>query len=219
MAVDIVYTPTKAAVTTKDDAVMYYSAHTLCEQLKIDVADVRHRGSGNFGLLEADGGTVYVVGHGNAGGKIGTHTDALGAKSLMEAMLAEGLPKRPKGTVTVHLYACASGTSVRTAYLLWRKDPYAVRFAKYLAEAGFQDYYVIGYVGFMNLNGKHSMNYHMQKPKETVWSGKGGGDAPTIVLRVTAGACAQVQGEQWKQYSEVRMHRGRANSLVATIRH
>ena len=39
MAVDIVYTPTKAAVTTQDDAVMYYSAHTLCEQLKIDVAD------------------------------------------------------------------------------------------------------------------------------------------------------------------------------------
>ncbi|MES2257734.1 MAG: hypothetical protein V4724_04410 [Pseudomonadota bacterium] len=220
MAVDIVYTPTKTAVTQQEDAVMYYSARNVCEKLKI-LNDVRHVGNGGFDALGRDGGVVYVVGHGNAGGKIGTHADALGAKSLMKAMLADGLPKNPGGTVTIHLYACASGTSVRTGYLLWRKDPYAMRFAKYLAEAGFNDFMIVGYVGFMNLSGKHSLNYHMQKSKETVWSGSAlarGDDAPTITFRVNAGACARVQGEEWKQYSEVRVHRGRANSLVATIR-
>jgi hypothetical protein len=53
------------------------------------------------------------VGHGNAGKGIRAHGhEAIGAKALVAQLTAEGLPKSPRDTVTIHLYACASGALV-----------------------------------------------------------------------------------------------------------
>lgn len=214
---NIVYCVSRTEVTRAEDLTVWGACYSLGRDF--NAGDERYCGCGNLGDL-APGGLLFVVGHGNAGSKIGAHgheADALGARSLVQQLVADGLPRSPRAEVTIHLYACATGSSVRTMYSLWRKEPYALRFARALAAANFNDYYVVGYAGFMNPTGTYSLSYHVQDADRRNWQG-GRGDAPTILYRVNARGFTQVAGDEWKQYTDITFHRGRANSTVLSIR-
>jgi hypothetical protein len=218
MPVDIVYTPTSQKVTSNTDATVYFAAQGISANPN---NPVRNQGGGNLAELGPDGGTLFVVGHGNAGGKIGAHGhEAVGARSLVKQLEQEGLPKSPKAQVAIHLYACASGSSVRTAYALWRKAPYAERFAAALAKAGFNNYHVVGYVGFMGMDGEYSLSYHYQDSSKRNFQGKNRIGAPTITFYVNAGGHAKINGDKWQQSTEWRIHPGpkRKNSYVLNIK-
>jgi hypothetical protein len=219
VAASIVYTPTATAVTQDEDNLVWHTANQISSSLGLG-GNVRHNGTGNLNELQADGGVLYVVGHGNAGKGIGAHGHAaIGATALVAQLTQQGLPTRPARTITVHLYACATGASVRTDYALWRKDPYAQRFAKHLASAGFNDYYVVGYVGFMSPFGQHSVHYHLQDADQRIWEGQSKEDAPRVKYYVNAGGYAKVEGETWQQCTEVRVHPlERRTSVVLHIR-
>lgn len=209
-----VYTPSTGPVTQAMDRTMWGAAYLLSRELGVEVQNI---GCRTLGGLTEGGGQIFVVGHGNAGSAIGTHAEHYDPEQLRDLLAADGLPKSPKDTVTVHLYACATGTSVRRSYALWRREPFAKRFADKMASAGFNDCYVVGYCGFMSPGGKHSLKYHASSADKREWLGDNRGDAPTIVFRVNAGACAQVSGDAWKQTLDIRVHRARANSYVMNI--
>src|SRR5262249_17359461 len=148
----------------------------------------------------------------------GHDAEALGARSLVRQLVADGLPQSPNATVTIHLWACATGASVRTRYALWRKDPYALRFARALAGAGFNDYVLVGYVGFMHPNGLYSLSYHYKGSSDTTWEGNRH-DAPTITFLVGGGGFNQVAGGEWKQYTKTKVHPiARRTSVVLSVR-
>lgn len=215
---DIVFTPTSKKVSPKQDALVAATAngiaHFKCNE------QLRWIGNGKLGEM-AEGGTLWIVGHGFAGKKIGAHGfegDAKGPHDLVRLLEKEGLPKKPEKPVTIHLHACATGSSVRVSYSLWRQDPYAVKFARYLADEGFTNYFVVGYAGFMNSSGQHSLSYHVQSPTKRIWSGTSQSDAPTILLEVENGRSRWLEGDEWKQFTSFTPHRGRANSTVLSIR-
>ena len=219
MPANIVYTPTKTDVTIREDRTVWGSANIISSAVG-QKGVVRHQGNGNLGELQADGGILFIVGHGNAGKGIGAHGhEAIGAKALVAQLTAEGLPTSPRDTVTIHLYACATGSSVRTGYALWRRDPYAERFAKHLAAAGFNDYFVVGYAGFMNASGQHSFAYHYQNADRRNWQGNSKEDAPKLIFRVNAGGFAKVSNGEWNQCTEIRLHpMEKRASVVLNIR-
>lgn len=216
----IIYTPTTHVVPAKDDELVYYSVTDLAKRHGRAIK-VINNGKAKLERLDEPGSILYVVGHGNAGGKIGAHGhENVGARTLVRQLIAEGLPVAPQNRITLHLYACATGTSVRTVYHLWRKDPNAQRFAQALAEAGGDNFTVIGYVGFMNSSGMFSVDYHMQDNSKRNFKGRGhgSGDAETITFDVSGGTYRKTAGDDWQQFIEKRMHIQRRNSTVLTIR-
>lgn len=216
----IIYTPTTHVVPQKDDALVYFSVWGLGKRYNHASKQINN-GKADLGRLDEEGSVLYVVGHGNAGGKIGAHGhENVGARTLLRQLLAEGLPLKPGKNITIHLYACATGTSVRTAYHLWRKDPYAQRFAQALAEAGGTNFTIIGYVGFMNDMGHYSLNYHMQDSNQRHFQGGGHGSSrvETITFAVSGGTYRKTAGDDWMQFIEKRSHLMRRNSTVLTIR-
>jgi hypothetical protein len=220
MPATILFTPTSRKVGQWDDGTVWAACSQLNEDLKLN-GDLRYIGCGNLGQLHIDGGTLYIVGHGCAGGKIGakigTRLEAVGGQSLVELLTREGLPKCPRKDVTIYLLACASGASVKTKYFLWKKDPYAQRFANYLAGARFNNYFVVGFAGIMRPGGQHSLNYHFTKADERNWQGRTREDAPQVKYRVSAGWAAKVEGDAWEERTEVRMHLTRRPSVIAHI--
>lgn len=221
MSHTIVYIPSTTKVTQKDDVDVFYAALDL---VRVHEGTQKiNDGSKGLDALDCEGGQLFVVGHGNAGGKIGAHGhEAVGARSLVRQLLAEGLPLKPENVVTIYLHACATGASVRTSYCLWRKDPYAQRFAAALANAGAHNYNVVGYAGFVNASGQMSLNYHVQKRDKRNFAGithaEGVDEEKTIEFTVRNGVSAKTRGANWKQFTTYNMHRGRANSQILQIR-
>lgn len=216
----IIYTPTTHVVPETDDITVYYSVWGLGQHFTNASKEINN-GKAKLGRLDEAGSVLYVVGHGNAGGKIGAHGhENVGAGSLLRQLLAEGMPLKPAANITIHLYACATGTSVRTAYHLWRKDPYAQRFAEALADAGGSNFTIVGYVGFMNNMGKYSLNYHVQDNTQRNFQGggHGSGDVETVSFVVNDGTFRKTAGDDWLQYTETRSHLTRRDSTVLTIR-
>lgn len=215
----IIYTPTTHTVSQKDDIDVYYSVADLNKVYPNSCTEINN-GKARLARLDEAGSILFVVGHGNAGGKIGAHGhENVGARTLLRQLVAEGMPLKPNANITIHLHACATGTSVRTNYHLWRKDPYAQRFARALAEAGGNNFTVIGYVGFVNSSGQAALSYHVQKKALRDFKGLGHGhdDVDTITFAISGGTYRKTAGDNWQQSVETRLHRGRANSTVFTI--
>ena len=211
----IVYTPTTGACTTRMDGTMSVTASTLARGAS---TTVRHIGCGNFGELSG-GGNLFVVGHGNAGAAIGTSTENYGPKALLDLLEADGLPRSPTDDVTIHLYACATGSSVRTSYVLWRQEPYGKAFSRAMASRKYNNYNVVAYCGFQGMGGSYSLNYHYQKASRREWLGDDNYEnAPSIQFRVSAGGFAQVRGDNMKSTIDIRIHVGRSNSYVLKIK-
>ena len=117
-----------------------------------------------FSLI--NGGTLYIVGHGVSGRGIGAgyFSGFMNEEELIRSLY--GLPKRPYKNVTIHLYACATGSFVCLGYNKWnfrRAEPFAKRVSDMLAKHGFSGYTVVGYVGFMFPDGKFSLDYDEAK--------------------------------------------------------
>lgn len=212
----IIYTPTTGFCTSKMDPTMHVSASGLARKAG---TKVRHIGCGNFGEL-ANGGHLFVVGHGNAGAAIGTSSENYGPKDLLELLRSDGLPQFPTADVTIHLYACATGSAVKKYYFLpWRQQPYGKLFGEAMAKKGYDNYNIIAYCGFQGMDGSYSVNYHYQQASKREWLGDDNYEnAPTIQFRVSPGSCTKVRGDKMQSHIEIRVHLKRQNSYVLKIR-
>lgn len=98
----------------------------------------------------AAGGELFVVGHGNFGLGVGTHSDHVDAEALLNQLVEAGLPKTPTAPVELFIWACWG--AVRTQE--WNpadgfRQPYAQRLASQMASRGFTNYNIIGFAGSM----------------------------------------------------------------------
>lgn len=84
--------------------------------------------------------TLYVVGHGNYGRGIGTHTSYLDAKDLAERLKALGLPDL---CVKIKLLACNTGARCGS------RVAYGERLAAALRDLGYKQPKIHGYIGFV----------------------------------------------------------------------
>ncbi|WP_338848425.1 hypothetical protein V8J88_06030 [Massilia sp. W12] len=204
-------------VKASEDMDVYYSMQDL--KLRCNASITWHNGAAGLERLDTPGGELYVVGHGHAGGRIGAHGHpSVGARTLLRQLTEEGLPVNPANLITIYLHACATGASVRTNYCLWRKDPYAERFAAALVDAGFNNFHVVGYAGFLNSSGQMCMSYHVQNASKREFSGlehrQGHNTDKEIVFLVKDGDYSKISGANWQQFYNKR----RKNSLLLDIR-
>lgn len=209
MAKVILYSPITTEFKNTDDTLVYDVYCTLKSKFLSNRREAINDGKANLGELDQAGGTLYVIGHGHAGGKIGVHQhESVGARSLVTQLLSEGLPKTPKSEITIHLLACCSATSVRTCYTLWRKDPYVERFCAAMVQAGCSNFKVVGYVGFMAGSMQYSLDYHTTDANQRNWEGDMGNSAAplTTTYSVVKGDYNQLDGGKWMQHIDRRLH-------------
>jgi hypothetical protein len=130
-------------VHSTDDAI-----DTHVELFNREGMDVVQRGQSGLNVLQATGGELYIVGHGNFGSGIGSHDEYLGARRLVTALAGDQLPARPSLTVWIYLWSCWTATHTRRALGgIGKREPFIRRFARALAEQGFSNYYVVGFAG------------------------------------------------------------------------
>ena len=107
-----------------------------------------------------DGGNLYIVGHGNLGQGIGTHDNFLNEAQLTQALIASNLTRDPETPINIYLFACWTATYVKKTYRRGKVEPFAKRFSRTLATAGFNNIRVIGFAGSVNgLKLKQELNY------------------------------------------------------------
>jgi hypothetical protein len=157
----------------------------------------KKRGEGGLRALE-NGGELYIVGHGNLGSAIGTHDESLGARKLVEALAGDGLPKAPQAPIWIYLFACWTGTHTRRAYGgLGKREPYARRFAKALANNGFSGLYVIGFAGSVEAD-KLAQDYDMRLRGQNAQQQFRRSAADLyVVYHVSGGDFNRVHGQDW----------------------
>ncbi len=209
MAQVILYSPITSGLKPGEDADVYDAYATLRNKFHSSHRLAMNDGKAGLAELDQPGGVMYVIGHGNAGGKIGVHGhEAVGARSLVTQLLAEGMPKVPKNEVVIHLMACCSATSVRTKYHFWRKDPYAERFCAALVAAGCSNFRVVGYVGFMSGRMQYSLDYDVGNSKKRNWQGAldSAADPLTVTYRVEKSDFNRLDGDKWLQYIDTKHH-------------
>lgn len=97
-----------------------------------------------------EGGNLYIVGHGNLGQGIGTHDNFLNEMQLTQALIASNLTKNSETPINIYLFACWTATSVKKTYKRGKTEPFAKRFSRALAAAGFKNLRVIGFAGSVN---------------------------------------------------------------------
>lgn len=116
-------------------------------------------GSSGLGVLTA-GGELYIVGHGNFGNGVGGHHDHKTPEAMVAALVASGLPKKPKAPVDLYVWACWGSVRTQRERVqqprqrrqpnLTYNEPYARRLAQTLFQQGFKNYNVIGFAGTVN---------------------------------------------------------------------
>ncbi|OJT20527.1 hypothetical protein BO221_31525 [Archangium sp. Cb G35] len=153
------------------------------------------------------GGRLYIVGHGNAGGAIGNHDDKFGANSLVQLLIDERLPKKPKAPVTLWLFACATGAAVNPGYYpvpVYRKDPFVLRFSKALWDKGFSNYYVVGIAGFVGTDADICVDYSVDDNKSELRKWRLTSTEERIVYHATSDGYAKVHGGEFIQQTDFR---------------
>jgi hypothetical protein len=136
---------------------------------------------------------IYVLGHGNWGAGIGTHSTHMGARRLALALIDEGL--RPEQTrLEIHLYACNTG--VAGARVFGTRTPYVERLSNALAAHQFTNTLVFGYVGFLGLLSLQLFSEYKSGKK---FMGEGGklNNADFQVVYAVNNGVSQVSGGSW----------------------
>lgn len=155
----------------------------------------------------SQGGRLYLVGHGNGGGAIGDHDDKYGAKSLVQLLLRERLPKSPKRPVTIWLFACATGAAVNPGYYpvpFYRKDPFIQRFSQALYASGCSNYYVVGFAGFVGTDADICVDYGLDDDNDAKRVFRLSSSEERVVYKVTGDGADKVRGGDFIQETNFR---------------
>ena len=215
----IIYCPTKKVVQNDDDAEVANSIIMLKDRFlgaKVTIND----GKAQLERLDKEANSkIYIVGHGNAGTKIGAHGhENSTAPELVEQLLGEGLPKQPKNLIRIHLYACCTATKVRKGYVGDLQEAFVADFCKALVKSGCDNYRVVAYVGFLcGKDGTYSINYHKTKADKREWLGGDKAEPLNVHYTVSGGAWQKLGNDNWVQQVEIRSHGFRKNSVVYSM--
>ena len=67
-----------------------------------------------------------------------------------QALITSHLTNPPDTPINIYLFACWTATSVKKTYKRGKSEPFAKRFSRSLAAAGFNKLRVIGFAGSVN---------------------------------------------------------------------
>ncbi len=209
MPATLIYTPTPRAVQHSEDKTIYNAIYQL--QKAYGAEETFHNGKANLGRL-ADGGVLFVVGHGNRGKGVGAHGKDFKMateQELLEQLISEGLDLQPSAKLTLHMHCCCSATKVRTNALGAMRVPFAERFGSLLAKAGANNISLIGYAGFLGDEADHTLHYVYHNLKAIKWDG---GRGPSMTWEIANGSITKMGTDEWVQTHTVRRHLKRKNS-------
>jgi hypothetical protein len=144
-----------------------------------------------------EGGELRIVGHGNFGSAIGGHHVNLGAQKLMQALWLDGLPENPDAPVWIYLWACWTATHTRRGIGgFGKREPYSRRFARALANGGFNKYFVVGFAGSVDRGNVErtvtSRNGPAHDSRTLAFD-----QANYVVYEVNTGDYNRIHGEDW----------------------
>lgn len=205
---DYIFIPFAGGTTTEQslfDVVAGQVAITLGDQYKQRTIVIKGDASGKVDgtplaeVAEQDTVKLYVVGHGNWGDGVGSHTHHLTADKLAQKLVDMGL-KNARVQLEIHLMSCNSGVALRKYSALWRKEPFGLRFARKLgAKGAFVGTQVIGVSGFLNASNMVSRTMTSFR-KQTIDFSKTAADAlerRNVVYTITANGVDEPD-ERWK---------------------
>jgi autotransporter-associated beta strand protein len=156
-------------------------------------------GEGALGpLQDSDSAQLFVLGHGNFGAGIGTHKTHFGARRMVQLLLNDGLGKVQTG-LTIYLWACNSG--VEMGRVFFNKDSYAKRLATRMAEAGFSNTRIVGFIGFVTGAGRLVLGANLHTGAMHVNAGPVNPMTETarqVIYSVNNGGCVLISGPRWK---------------------
>ena len=144
-----------------------------------------------------NGGELFVIGHGNLGTGIGTHTREYGARDLVTQLRNDSLSRNPTAPVVIYLFACWAGTHTRRGFGgFGKREPYVRRFARALAANGFNNYQVVGFAGSVS---KQTLTQdYLHAPGSTnPGTSSLGSDGVYSVYEVSNGDFNRTIGQDW----------------------
>lgn len=212
----IIYCPTTKVVENDDDKDVVDSILGLMTRQSNTIKAI-HDGKADLGRLDnAAGSKLYIVGHGNAGLKIGAHGhENSTAPELVAQLVEEGLPKQPNNLICIHLYACCTATKVKKNYTGQLQEAFVTTFCQAMVKNGFSNFRVVAYVGILcGKDNTYSVNYHAHKKDKREWNGNLITDPLNVHYTINGGSYQKVGNDEWVQRVEKRWHAMRKSSLV-----
>jgi hypothetical protein len=157
---------------------------------------INHGTQNAFNSLN-NGGELYIVGHGNLGRGIGTHSGKLGASELTNQLRLDGLALNPTTPVTIYLFSCWAATHTRKAWGgVGKREPFVRRFARALHQNGFRNHIIVGFAGAV-INQNLAQDYVHKPDLGHTGDSNLGKDGMYNIYKVFQGGFNRTHGEDW----------------------
>jgi len=114
-----------------------------------------------------------IVGHGNFGAGIGSHTEFYNEKQLLDILVADGLVLIRDEPLWIYIFACWGAVSTTSPLTKYKKS-FGSRFAGVLEDAGARNIYIVGFAGSVSSGADVSTDLYYGKKEVNMQKYAGG---------------------------------------------